>query len=55
MSMNNNELFDDEEFPVFDLWGPDTDTTEPDDLLARIITDDEDYYEDEYFDSDELD
>lgn len=54
MSTNSNSPFDEEDYPIFDLWGADTDGYAPDDLLARIITDDEDDYEDEYFDSDEF-
>lgn len=51
---NNNSAFDEEEYPIFDLWGPVSDGDTPDDLLARIITEDEDEYEDEFFDPDEF-
>lgn len=51
---NDSEISDNEKYPVFDLWGEDIDSVQPDDLLARIITDDEEDYEDEFFDSDEF-
>ncbi len=55
MDTNNDaELFDEDKYPVFDLWGEDITSDHPDDLLARIITDDEEDYEDEFFDSDEF-
>ncbi len=54
METDFNTGFNEDEFPVFDLWedinpgGP-----APDDLLARVVDDEADY-EDEYFDSDEF-
>lgn len=55
METNNDaELSDNGKYPVFDLWGETIESVPRDDLLARIITDDEEDYEDEFFDSDEF-
>ena len=54
MKTDINDDFEEDKFPVFDLWedinpgGP-----PPDDLLARVVGDESDY-EDEYFDPDEF-